>query len=95
MDAITDAVIMVPRDTMRAAVVSLSVMLKLYHQIIIAQWSDPRFTRILQMQDVYMDSISVVRLRSRLYVLPSVRVELLTEGHRSLFAIHLGSTKMY
>ena len=47
------------------------------------------------MQDVYMDDSSVVRLRGRLYVLSSVRAELLAEGHRSRFAIHPGSTKMY
>ena len=47
------------------------------------------------MQDVYMDDSSVVKLRGRLYVPSLVRVELLVEGHRSHFAIHLGSTKMY
>ena len=47
------------------------------------------------MQDVYMDDSSVVRLRGRLYVPSSVKVELLAEGHRSQFAIHPGATNMY
>ena len=68
MEAIIDAVIRVPRDTERAVVSSLSVMPKLYCQIIVAQRLDPRLSRILQMQDVYMDDSSVVRLRGRLYV---------------------------
>ena len=95
LDAVTDAVIRVPRDTKRAAVASLSVLPKLYRQIIEAQRSDSRLSRILQMQDVYMDDSSVVRLRGRLYVPSSVRAELLAEGHRSQFVIHLGATKMY
>ena len=49
MDAVADAVIRVPRDSERAVVASLSVMPKLYRQTIIAQRSDPRLTRILQM----------------------------------------------
>ena len=40
LDAVTDAVIRVPRDTKRAAVASLSVMPKLYHQVIAAQRID-------------------------------------------------------
>ena len=44
MDAITDAVIKVPRDTKRATIANLSVMLKLYRQIIVAQRSDPKLT---------------------------------------------------
>ena len=47
MEDVTDAVIRVPKDTERAAVASLSVMSKLYRQIIIAQRSDLRLTRIL------------------------------------------------
>ena len=47
MEGVTDAVIRVPRDTERATVASLSVLLKLYRQIIIAQRSDPRLSRIL------------------------------------------------
>ena len=42
-----------------------------------------------------MDDSSVVRFKGRLYVLLSVRAELLAEGHRSRFAIHPGATKMY
>ena len=42
-----------------------------------------------------MDDGSVVKFRGRLYVPPSTKAELLAEGHRSRFAIHLGSTKMY
>ena len=95
LEGIIDAVIRVPRDTERAAVASLSVLPKLYCQIIEAQRSDSRLSRILQMQDVYMDDSSVVRLRGRLYVPSSVRAELLAEGHRSQFAIHPGTTKMY
>ena len=95
MDAVTDAVIKVPRDIERAVVASLSMMPKLYRQIIAAQRSNPRLSRILQMQDVYMDDSSVVRLSGRLYVPSSVRAELLAEGHRSQFAIHPGATKMY
>ena len=49
MDAVTDAVIRVPRDTERAVVASLSVMSKLYCQIIEAQRYDPKLSRILQM----------------------------------------------
>ena len=95
MDVVTDVVIRVPQDTERATVASLSVMSKLYRQIIEAQRSDPRLSRILQMQDAYMDDSSIVRLRGRLYVPSSVRAKLLAEGHRSHFAIHPGSTKMY
>ena len=95
LEGVTDAVIRVPRDTERAAVTSLSVLPKLYRQIIEAQRSDFRLSRILQMQDVYMDDSSIVRLRGRLYVSSSVRAELLAEGHRSRFAIHPGATKMY
>ena len=62
LEGVTNAVIRVPRDTERAAVTSLSVLPKLYRQIIEAQRSDFRLSRILQMQDVYMDDISVVRL---------------------------------
>ena len=47
------------------------------------------------MQDVYMDDSSVVRLRGRLYVPSSVRAKLLAEGHRSRFAIHPSTNKMY
>ena len=47
MDDVTDAVTRVPRDIERAAVANLSVMLKLYYQVIVAQRSDPRLTRIL------------------------------------------------
>ena len=47
MDAVTDAVIRVPRDTERAVVASLSVLPKLYRQIIEAQRSDSRLSRIL------------------------------------------------
>ena len=95
MDAVTDVVIRVPRDAERAAVASLSMMPKLYRQIIVAQRSDRRLIRILHMQDVYMDNSNVVRLRGRIYVPSLVRDELLAEGHRSRFAIHPGSTKMY
>ena len=95
IDAVTDVVIMVFRDAEQATVASLFMMPKLYRQIIVAQRSDPRLSMILQMQDVYMDDSSVVRLRGRLYVPSSVKAELLAEGHWSLFAIHLDSTKMY
>ena len=95
MDAVTDTVIRVPRDTERVAVANLSMMPKLYHQIIVAQRSDPKLSRILHMQDVYIDDSSVIRFRGRLYVSPLVRVGFLAEGHRSRFAIHPGSTKMY
>ena len=47
------------------------------------------------MHDVYMDDDNIIRLRGRLYVPSSVRAELLAEGHRSRFAIHPGTTKMY
>ena len=47
MDAVTNAVIRVPRDAERVTVASLSVMPKLYRQIIVAQRSDPKLTRIL------------------------------------------------
>ena len=47
MEDVTDAVIRVPRDTERAAVANLSVMPKLYRQIIVAHRSDPRLSRIL------------------------------------------------
>ena len=47
LDAVTDAVIRVPKDTERAAVASLSVLPKLYCQIIEAQRSDSRLIRIL------------------------------------------------
>ena len=47
------------------------------------------------MQDVYMDDSSIVRLRGKLYIPSSVRVELLAEGYLAWFTIHLGSTKMY
>ena len=95
MDAVTNVVIRVPKDTEPAVVASLSVLPKLYRQIIEAQRSDSRLSRILQMQDVYMDDSSVVKLRGRLYVPSSIRAELLAEGHHSRFAIHLGATKMY
>ena len=49
MDAIADAMIRVPRDAERATVASLSVMSKLYHQVIAAQMSDSRLPNILQM----------------------------------------------
>ena len=49
MDAVTHVVIRVPKDVEQAAVASLSVMPKLYRQIIVAQRSDPRLTKILQM----------------------------------------------
>ena len=52
MDAVIDVVIRVSRDTERVAVANLSVLLKLYRQIIEAQRSDFRLSRILQMQDV-------------------------------------------
>ena len=42
-----------------------------------------------------MDDNSVVKFRGWLYISSSVRAELLAEGHRSRFTIHLGSTKMY
>ena len=95
LEGVTDVVIRVPRDVERAAVASLSVLPKLYRQIIEAQRSDSRLSRILQMQDVYIDDSSVIRLRDRLCVPSSVRAELLAEGHRSQFAIHPGTTKMY
>ena len=72
LEDVTDAVIRVPRDAERATIASLSVLPKLYCQIIEAQRSDSRLSRILQMQDVYMDNSSVVRLRGRLYVPSSV-----------------------
>ena len=62
MDAVTNAMIRVPRDTERVTVASLLVIPWLYRQIIAAQRSDPRLFRILQMQEVYIDDSSVVRL---------------------------------
>ena len=47
LDVVTDAVIRVPRDTERAAIASLSVLPKLYRQIIEAQRLDSRLNRIL------------------------------------------------
>lgn len=95
MDTVTDTMIRVPKDLEWASVVSLSVMPRLYHQIIATQRTDSRLPKILQMLDVYMDDNSVARFRGRLYVPSSAKAELLAEGHRSWFAIHPGSTKMY
>ena len=47
LDAVTDAMIKVLRDTERATVASLSMLPKLYRQIIEAQRTDSRLSRIL------------------------------------------------
>ena len=76
-----NAVVRVLYDEGRVVVASLCIMWRLSCQVVVAQRSNLRLSRILRMQDVLLDDNSVVRFHGKLYVLPKVRPNVLAECH--------------
>ena len=95
MTDIAEAVYKISRQLGAALVASLSVMPRVYHSVIVAQWEDQHIQRILRQPDVSYGEDGTVRFRGRLYVPPTARQELFDEAHRSKLNIHLGGNKMY
>ena len=74
---------------------SLLVMLRVYTQVVAAQWDDQQIQQVLRLPEVSYGEDGTVRFRNRLYVPSTARQELCDEAHRSKLSIHLGGNKMY
>ena len=76
---------------------SLLMQPLLVSQIIEAQQSDPKSQRmaVRGLDGWVCGTDGALRFRGRIYVPESMRERVLEEAHKSKFAVHPGSTKMY
>ena len=90
-----NAVYRVLRQQRIVVVDSLSMMLKIYSQVVAAQRDDQQVQRVLRLLEVSYGEDGMVKFRGKLYVSSAARLELCDEAHRSKLNIHPRENKMY
>ena len=74
---------------------SLSIMPRVYTQVVAAQQEDQQIQRVLRLPEVSYGEDGTVKFRNKLYVPSAARQELCDEAHRLKLSIHPGGNKMY